>query len=285
MNKTKSKFKGWHRILLIILPYLFMVGIFQIVGAHIAGIDMSIPHPEITSTQDLIISLFNFIGTFMIIWIFMKWIDKENFIELGFHTKNRFIDFIIGIAIGFIIMAVGYIVLIQLEEITFLKWFFDIKELMISILLFTIVAFAEETFFRGYILKNLMVSFDKYVALIISSVLFSLMHGFNPNIDLLSLFSLFLVGILFGLSYVHTKNLWFPIAFHLSWNLFQTLLGLNQGVNDYSFIEFKINESNLLNGGGYGFEGSYLSIIAQIITITGIVVYYNRKRTNHIKVI
>ena len=48
-----------------------------------------------------------------------------------------------------------------------------------------------------------------------------------------------------------------------------------------SIIEFQIKESNLVNGGAFGFEGSYLSIIAQIITIIGIGIYYNRKKTNH----
>jgi hypothetical protein len=88
------------------------------------------------------------------------------------------------------------------------------------------VAVVEETLFRGYVLKNFMESFNKYAALIISSGLFSSMHYFNLDFDLFSFFSLFLAGILFGISYIYTKNLWFPIALHLSWNLFQALFGL-----------------------------------------------------------
>ena len=49
---------------------------------------------------------------------------------------------------------------------------------MISILLFTIVAIVEEVLFRGYILKNLMSSFNKYIALFFSSILFSLLYSF-----------------------------------------------------------------------------------------------------------
>lgn len=127
-----------------------------------------------------------------------------------------------------------------------------------------------------------MISFNKYVALIVSSILFSLMHGFNPNIDLFSLFNIFLAGILLGLSYIYTKNLWFPIALHLSWNLFQTIFGFNvSGQDSYSLIEFSIYENNLLNGGDFGFEGSILSVISMIITIIGIWIYYNREKTNH----
>jgi hypothetical protein len=213
----------------------------------------------------------------------MKFVDKEKFIQLGFHIKNRVNDFVIGFLLGAIIMSIAYFLLILLNEIQYEKIIFDTKEILISITTFILVAVVEETLCRGYILKNLMLSFNKYAALIISSILFSLMHAFNQNVDLFSLFNLFLAGILLGLSYIYTKNLWFPIALHLSWNLFQTLLGFNvSGQDTYSLIEFNINEANLINGGAFGFEGSYLSIIAMIIIITGIGIYYNRIKPKQI---
>ncbi|QTD38193.1 CPBP family intramembrane metalloprotease [Polaribacter batillariae] len=279
MNSKPLKRNTIGRIFLFIIAYLFIVGIFQLTGAKLAGVDYTNLDYKQTSIQQLTTSFFDLVGTFLVIWLFMKFVDKEKFIELGFQTKNRFKDFFYGIIIGFIIMVLGYLLLIYFKEIFFVKINFDIKELLISICLFTIVAIVEETLFRGYVLKNLMSSFHKYIALILSSILFSLAHSFNPNVDLFSLFVLFLAGIVLGLSYIYTKNLWFPIAMHLSWNLFQTLLGFNvSGQDSYSIIEFKINEGNLVNGGAFGFEGSYLSIIAEIITIIGIGYYYNRKR-------
>lgn len=270
------------RIFLFIISYLIIVGIFQFVGSLITGVDFTDLEYQETSIQQLIISVFDLVGTFLVTWIFIKFVEKKHFIDLGFQTKNRFKEFTSGITIGLVIMIIGYLLLIYFKEIFFLKVNFDLKELIISIILFTIVAIVEETLLRGYILRNLMSSFNKYIALIISSILFSLIHSFNPNVDLFSLFNLFLAGILLGLSYIHTKNLWFPIALHLSWNLFQTLFGFNvSGQDTYSIIEFKINEANLTNGGAFGFEGSYLSIIAEIIAIIGIGIYYKRKITNH----
>lgn len=282
MNNIGMKMNTIGRVFLFIISYFIIVGIFQYIGSLIAGVDFTNLEYEQNSTEQLIISVFDLAGTFLIIWLFMKFVDKEDFIELGFQTKNRLKEFITGIIIGLIIMLIGYFILIYFEEIFFIKVNFDFNELIKSILLFTIVAIVEETLCRGYILKNIMSSFNKYIALISSSILFSLMHAFNPNVDLFSLFALFLAGIVLGLSYIYTKNLWFPIAMHLSWNLFQTLVGFNvSGQDTYSIIEFKINESNLINGGLFGFEGSYLSIIAEIITIIGIGIYYSRKKTNH----
>ena len=168
MNETEYKIKGWQRILLLILPYFFIVGIFQIIGSATVGVDITNLEAEHTSIQDLIINLFGLAGTFLVLWFFIKFIDKEQFIELGFQTKSRLGEFIIGIIIGLIIMSFGYFILIYLEEIYFEKINFDFKELIISLSLFTIVAVVEETLLRGYVLKNLMNSFNKYLALIIS---------------------------------------------------------------------------------------------------------------------
>ena len=105
------------------------------------------------------------------------------------------------------------------------------------------------------------------------------MHGFNPNIDLFGLVSIFIAGIFLGITYIHTKNLWFPIALHFSWNFFQTVLGFNvSGKDIYSVVEFSMKEKTLLNGGNFGFEGSIFSIIAMIITIAIISIYYQRKK-------
>lgn len=275
----KNKHRGWQRVLLIILPYIFIVGIFQYIGAVVAGADIVDPNFQKNSEQHVIMSLFSLIGTLLVIWIFMKYLDNEKFVNLGFQTKNRLTDFIFGIVLGAVIMILGYFILLYLNEIIYVKTIFNFKEIILSVILFTIVAFIEEILLRGYILRNLMLSFNKYIALVTSSVIFALMHGFNPNIDLFSMTNIFLAGILLGISYIHTKNLWFPIALHLSWNLFQTILGFNvSGQDSYSLIEFSISENTLLNGGAFGFEGSILSVIAMVISIGGIWLYYERKK-------
>ncbi len=270
--------RGWQRVLLLIIPYLFVVGLFQYLGTIVAGVDFTNDIANISSMQHLITSFFNLIGTFLILFLFMKFIDKEKFINLGFHTSGKSKEFIFGILLGALIMGASYLFLEALEEISFTKIIVSYKDIGISIFVFSIVAIVEEVLLRGYILRNLMISFNRYFALVISSLLFSLMHGFNPNVDMFSLFGLFLAGLVLGISYIHTRNLWFPIALHLSWNLFQTLFGFNvSGQDFYSLIEFTISENNLLNGGAFGFEGSILSIIIEVALILSIGIYYIKK--------
>ena len=283
---TNKSFKGWQRILILIIPFFIVVGIFQYVGGLVVGIDITdleSAEAQRTSWQLLIISLFDLTGTLLLLWFFMKNIDREPFVDMGFSTRNRLKEFVAGILIGLVIMGGLGSILMLLNEVSVVNINLDWSELLATTLLFTSVAIVEETLMRGYILKNLMLSMNKYVALMLSSVLFSLMHGANPNVSGFSLFDLFLAGVVLGLPYLYTRNLWFPIALHLSWNLFQSLFGFNvSGQDTYSIIELQYSENNLTNGGAFGLEGSYLSIIAEILTIILIVVYYQRQSAQNL---
>ena len=226
---------------------------------------------------DTIIQYFDLIGIFVLLWILMKFVDKEPFINLGFNIKGKMNDIILGMALGLLLMAVGYSTLIFLGEIKFVSFNYDLKSIILLFLLFIGVSVVEETYVRGYVLKNLLKSFNPVVSLIISSAIFSLLHFFNPNVNYIALTELFIAGILLGVSYVYTKNLWFPIALHLSWNFFQVMFGFNvSGMDTYSLIEFEILENNNINGGDFGFEGSYLSILFSLIMIYFLWRYYKK---------
>ena len=277
--------KGWQRILILIFPYFLIVGIFQFIGLIIAGVDFSNIEAEKTSQQHVIVVFFTFFGTFALLWFFMKFVDEEKFVNLGFQIKNRIKDINVGVILGFLIMSAGLLTLISLNQVEFLKYNFSIKDIVLAILVYIIVAITEEVLFRGYILRNFMGSFNNYMALVVSSILFALAHGFNPNMDWFSYLNLFLAGILLGATYVYTKNLWFPIALHFSWNFFQTLFGFNvSGQDFYSLIEFKIIDKNMINGGDFGFEGSIFSIVAHVLLITAIFLYYERIKPKRIQI-
>ena len=112
--------------------------------------------------------------------------------------------------LGLFMMAVGYLVLISLGEIQFLKINYDLSSIIWLFILFIGVSILEETFVRGYVLKNLLKSFNPIISLVISSGIFSLLHFLNPNVNYLALTELFIGGIALGISYVY-RNLWFHL--------------------------------------------------------------------------
>ena len=269
--------KGWFRVVIVIPAFFFFAVIFQLLGvvastllSGLGFFDFSIQ--DLDSFSNLpamtIIQYFDLMGIFILLWLFMKYVDKEPFMNMGFEIKGKRNDIILGMTLGLFMMAVGYLVLSSLGEIQFLKINYELSSIIWLFILFIGVSILEETFVRGYVLKNLLKSFNPIISLVISSGIFSLLHFLNPNVNYLALTELFIGGIALGISYVYTKNLWFPFAFHLSWNFFQVIFGFNvSGMDTYSLIEFEILEPNSLDGGDFGFEGSYLSIIFTIIII------------------
>ena len=273
-----DKKMGWIRVLLLIFPYVIIVGIFKIIGYIIAGISFE-EELQPTTTQSFIITIATLLATLTVLYLFMRFVEKRKFKELGLKIKDRGFDLLAGIIIGLIVMATGFFLLIVLNEINVQNFNLDLEEILLSIGVFMAVSISEELLCRGYIQRNLMYSFNNYIALIISSLLFALAHSFNPNLSWIALAGLFAAGILLGLSYIYTKNLWFPISLHFSWNLFQAYFGFNvSGQEFYSIVEFNIAEENILNGGKFGFEASIFSLILQIALILLIFRYYQKRK-------
>ena len=282
MENTTTKhasIKGWARPLLILIPYILIVGIFQTIAFLIMGLDPRNYKIEQTPLQSLVVSLFLLIGTIVVIGIFLRYIDKKSFRSLGFYREGIREELIIGFSLGAIIMTVGFIFLNLLGEIHWVGISLEPYSFIFGFLLFVSVAIGEELLMRGYILNNLMLSMNRMVALLVSSVLFSLMHVFNSNFSWICFCNILLAGILLGMPYIYTKSLWLPIALHFSWNFFQgTIFGFNvSGHVEYSLIHQSYTTENIWNGGLFGFEGSALALVFQVIAILVLWRYYSQK--------
>ena len=247
--------KGWFRTVIIIPVFFLFATIFQVMGIGVSAlfsklgiIDFSLA--DLDTFDNLpamtIIQYFDMAGIFLLLWIFMKYVDKEPFKKMGFEIKGKRNDIILGITLGLFMMAMGYAILQSLGEIQFSRINYDLSSIVWLFILFIGVSVLEETFVRGYVLKNLLKSFNPVISLVISSALFSLLHFLNPNVNYLALLEIFIGGIALGVSYIYTKNLWFPFAWHFSWNFFQVIFGFNvSGMDTYSLIEFEILEPNI----------------------------------------
>lgn len=269
-----SKFKGWQRVLLFIIPFIIAILLSGIISYILVEFLFKI---EKESYKFSIGKLFDSIFITLTILIFVKYIDKTTFLSLGFSLKNRIKDIFIGIFLGLFIMLFAYVYLGYSNEIMITEQTINYKEIANAIILYVLVAYMEEVVFRGYFLNNFMLSCTKFWALFWSSILFALLHGLNPNMDWFSSLSLFLAGYFLGITYIFTKNLWFPIAIHFSWNFFQSMVGFNvSGQDFYSVLNFKILNPNRINGGNFGLEGSYISTIFIVLFIISVVTYYTK---------
>jgi membrane protease YdiL (CAAX protease family) len=269
-------------ILRFLILYTITVGFFGYLGGLLAGVNLADnSNPVPTPIQNFVITLSELAGTFLIVWYVLRYLDKESINSIGLkNIKTRVI--LTGVLTGFVIMLSGFVLLLLFNQIKIAGTQYKIGSLFINLVVFIAVAFMEEIAIRGYVLRKLMRWTNKYTALIISSVIFSALHAPNPNINFLPLLNLFFAGLLLGIVYIYTKNLWFSIALHFSWNFFQgAIFGFNvSGIEFNSIIIQKIQHNNIWNGGDFGFEGSVLCILMQI---AGILIIFNFFRNYSVK--
>lgn len=271
---------GWLRALLFFIASFItsqiFAGIGMVVALLISGFDIST-----LSNQDAIIDELNkinfllllkiieFFALMFCLWLFMKFIDRKPLMSLGLKYEGFQQDFKFGLILGAGLIAIGFFSLFILGYVRVESFSFPFLDIVLYFILFVVVAFHEEIMLRGYILRSLMESMNRYLALAISSLIFMTVHLLNPNISFLGVVNLFLAGIVLGIYYVHKSNLWLPIGMHLTWNFFQgPIFGFEvSGIKSQSLIKQTVNGSDLITGGKFGFEASLLATVLIVIVI------------------
>ena len=281
MNRTKTSdsISPWVRTLLILPAFIVIVGSFQLVGSLVLGLDPSNFLIDKSPVQEAVGALFTLMGTIVVVGIFRRFIDEESFKSMGFYRRGILNETLFGLGLGALIIATGFVILVSIREINWLGLKLEVDNIFLGFGLFVLVALSEELLLRGYVLNNLMKSMNRLIALAVSAVMFSLIHVFNSNFSWIGFWNLLLAGILLGLPYIYTKSLWLPIALHFSWNFFQGIIfGFNvSGHVTYSLFTQSRTADTIWNGGEFGFEGSVLSLIFQIIAILALWWYYSKK--------
>lgn len=262
--------QGWIRALLYVIGVSLIVYAFQMFGDAI----MNQFKAGTESGEESILNfgiLYGLMGLsiFLFTWLMRKFIDGKSFESLGFKWKGYSNEAGLGFFGALAILGIGSLILVATGYISFISATFNISPLLLEIAIMVVVAFVEELLFRGYLLNNLLQSMNKWLALAISSVLFALFHEANPEVTVFAIVNILLAGILLGLNYIFTKNLWFGIFFHFAWNYFQgPVLGYDvSGLKLTSVVQQTITGPEVWTGGPFGFEGSLLCPLLFVIAI------------------
>ena len=274
--------QAWLRVLLFLVFFLLVIiAASALVGVLIVLMQKQSDHnPGPVSLDQMLsgnylwlTSLISLVASLLAVFFFRKFVDRKNLFSLGFEWKGYERDAGAGFFLAPFILGLGSLILYFSKHLQWTDIDFEGRDLFIELGIMMMVAISEEIVFRGYILNNLMESFNKWLALSISALLFTLFHLNNPGIGLIPILNIFVAGILLGINYVYTKNLWFAIFFHLSWNFIQgPLLGFKvSGINLSTLLQTSLSGSELLTGGSFGFEGSVIAL--GLILITAMVLY------------
>jgi uncharacterized protein len=181
--------KGWIRVLVFVVSFLIvlMAGIAVIVFGFHKGDFSGTGIQSLAKDGNLwTMTLIFFVISVLITYVFRNWIDRKSFISLGLDIVGRWREAVAGSLLAiFIISAVSLL----LKATGHLKWteiIFDPRILFLSFGSAVLISFSEELVFRGYILNNLLGSFSKWIALLISAILFMIFHWTSLVFNLFS---------------------------------------------------------------------------------------------------
>jgi uncharacterized protein len=272
---------GWIRVIVFILSYIFCVVLLGVLLATLV-ITGKI-NLQLTPTTMLQLVAITSLVSLGLVTVFRLFVDRRSLQSLGLTPFHN--DGILGLLLSIALLGCGSLLLYVNGNLQWADYSFDPYYFFIGLGLMVLVAFSEELVFRGYILGNLMeVSKNKWNALFMSAVLFALVHMSNAGINFVAILNLVLAGLLLGLNYVYTKNLWFSIFFHFGWNFFQgPVLGYEvSGLGLPGILQVEMSGNPLLTGDKFGFEGS---LMATFLLLTAILVLYlgfEKRQTNSV---
>jgi membrane protease YdiL (CAAX protease family) len=217
------------------------------------------------------------IGGTLIVWIFRQFIDRKSFVSLGLRFDRLAIwDMLVGFVLSGFMVGLFFAVLLafgmlEIEEIGWTSSGF-LPILEIFLLLFGVglaTGYSEELAFRGYILQNLGEGIGLVWAVVVSCILYGLMHMPNPNSTLLSGVIIAILGFLRIFGWLRTGQLWLSIGMHAGWNFFQgPILGFSvSGLDSESLIKHTISGPNWMTGGSFGPEAGIVVVPVVLLAL------------------
>ena len=272
---------GWLRALLYTLVLIILSGLTLasfILGLHSGTPDISGLTELLKGAQAAIITLIFFLLSLLITYVFRRWVDRRSFISIGLEIPGHFRDGITGAALAVFIMGSSCLLIQATGHLKWMDFIFDLRFLFIALGTIGLSAFSQELIFRGYILSNLLESFPKWLALGITTLLFMILHwtsaGFFPLLNTM------LLGLITGLFYLYTRNLWFSVFFHWTWKFMAgPVLGFGDEGSTPSLLQSALQGDENITGGLTGIQGS--SILTAIALLSAVALFLMlQKRLN-----
>ncbi len=223
--------------------------------------------------QDILFQCISLASVLIATWIMLRRVDKLTWSTVGLDRAAASPRLIAkGLGLGAFTIGVTSLVLLgagmmRIDRTVPGSWW---GEAWRSTLLFLPAAFFEELFIRGYVFAILRRAGGWKLALIVTSVVFGLLHAWNPNPDAESILAVIVAGFFLGAVFLATRSLYAAGTAHFAWNwvmsgaLHIAVSGVPTRDPDYRFVE---TGPDWLTGGPWGPEGGIAAVAAMFIVL------------------
>jgi membrane protease YdiL (CAAX protease family) len=234
-----------------------------------------------SSGTTLAVAVATAIATALSVWIMRRWFEGPALLDLGLRPGAGWLpDSLVGLLLGPLMFLAILLALAAVGWASVGAGAITPRELLTAFVTFVLVGFSEEVLSRGWVLQVLERGRGTRAAVIGSALVFAILHGFNPDFGLTALLGLFLAGLLLAQAYLVTRQLWLPIALHLSWNFSEgPLFGFPvSGLPANGLLHVTPIGPDVVTGGAFGPEAGL--VVAGGIAIASALLYLYGLRRN-----
>lgn len=178
---------------------------------------------------------------------------------------NNWKGFLMGLLIGFALNGVCILTAFLHKDIAI--QFDSIRPVSLAVIfVFVFIqSSAEEVVCRGFLYQMLLKGSRRPgFAIVGNAMFFAVMHLFNQGVTVLSVFNIFLTGLLFSFMVYYMDSLWCAFAAHAAWNFTQNILfGLPNSGMVVPYSVFKLDAASAMDSFaynvGFGIEGTIMA--------------------------
>lgn len=257
----------------------------------VSSLDLNTLMDVLTKAEDMImsdgtfalISLFSTVITTILVLIFVTKIEKRSAYSMGFAKKGWAGLWLVGGLIGSVMFALAVGICMLTGTMKFGGYVLGGN--LVSVILyffgFMLQGMSEEVLCRGFLMTSWGSKGSLTAAVLVSSLLFSMLHLANPNFGLIAFVNIFLFGLLEALLILRCDSIWLACGLHSLWNFVQgNVFGVLVSGGSYGSSIFKFESTvggKLINGGDFGIEGGLACTAVEVIAIIIILVWKGRK--------
>jgi CAAX protease family protein len=252
------------RIVLFYLIWVVMAVVLQAMTVELPGIADK-------DTRLLISAWISLASVIVATWVMVRRVDRFPWSEAGLDRAAASPPLLLkGTAFGGLTIGVASGLLLATHMLRVYptapgSWWGDAGH---STILLLPAAFFEELFIRGYVFAVLRRAAGWKMALILTSIVFGLMHVANPGADAESILAVIVAGFFLGAIFLATRSLYAAGAAHFAWNwvmsgaLHIAVSGTPSREPDYRVVD---SGPDWLTGGPWGPEGGFAAVAAMFV--------------------
>ena len=217
-------------------------------------------------------SLFGTVGEICVLVLFVKCVERASLSSVGLGGKGRTLRYLGGCVLGLGMFGAA-VALLSLTGAARLESSPHTEPILIAsfFLAFVIQGAAEELLLRGFLMNRLRMGRSVWMAVLISSLLFGILHLPNEGAGGLAFVNVCLFGVFASLLYLVTGSLWVSMGVHTLWNFAQgNLFGCSVSGFSLDASPFRMvlaEGRDLTHGGLFGPEGGLAVTLVLLLSL------------------